>query len=45
MSDMLTNILFRELNNFTVNIFENYGWESEKLDKDVYYWDLMKICG
>ena len=40
MSDMLTNILFRELNNFTVNIFENYGWESEKLDKDVYYWDL-----
>lgn len=42
MSDMLTNILFKELNDFTVEVFKSYGWLPKKPNKDVYYWDSLK---
>lgn len=43
LSDLLTNILFKELVEFTVNQCKKYGIEvSEKTNKNHYYWDEQK---
>lgn len=40
MSDMLTNILFKELNDFTLCQCEKYGLKRQKCRSKCYYWDV-----
>ena len=39
MSDMLTNILFKELNSFTLKQCEKYGLTKQRCREECYYWD------
>jgi len=40
LSDMLTNILFKVLNDFTLLQCEKYGVSPSKVPKEYYYWDI-----
>lgn len=40
MSDMLVNILYKELSEFTVQQCQKYGISTCKIDKARYYWDV-----
>lgn len=39
MSDMLTNILFKSLNEFTLQICSTLGHPTELMQQDYHYWD------
>lgn len=41
MSDLLTNILFDELNNFTIKQCKRYGLSTRKPNKTFYYWNVL----
>ena len=41
MSDMITNILFEKLSEFTVEQCKKYGVKTQKISKGHYYWDLL----
>lgn len=40
LSDMLTNILFKLLNDYTVEQFAHYGIQPKSTDRNYYYWDI-----
>ncbi len=40
MSDMITNILFKNLNEFTIQQCKKYGVQTQKSDNEHYYWDV-----
>lgn len=40
LSDMITNILFKALNDFTLEQCKKYGFKTEKPEKQYYYWDI-----
>jgi hypothetical protein len=40
LSDMLTNILYKELSEFTIQQCAKYGISTTPIDADRYYWDI-----
>ena len=40
LSDMLTNILFQHLNNYTINQCAHYGIQPQHANRRFYYWDI-----
>lgn len=44
MSDMLTNILFKSLNEFTLQICSTLGHTTELMQQDYHYWDTESHC-
>ena len=42
LSDMLTNILFLQLSNFTISVCNNHSYPLKKVSSPYYYWDITE---